>query len=261
MILSYAVCNSSLMPVRATPAHSSEMVNQLLFGERVEILEIDDKEWAHIYCGWDGYEGWCKMSQLSIITRQEYRKPTKNFAYTDNNVLLFDDSSQWIPMGSELYGMKAGRIAIAGQEAKYKGKRLNTKKIELNPDAFVLSARHYLNSPYLWGGRSVAGIDCSGLVQIAFKLCNKEMPRDASQQAEQGELIDFLQHAEKGDLAFFDNEEGKINHVGILLDKTHILHATDTSGKVVIDKIDQGGIISRLLRRRTHNLRMVRRYF
>jgi cell wall-associated NlpC family hydrolase len=118
-----------------------------------------------------------------------------------------------------------------------------------------------MNAPYQWGGRSIAGVYCSGLTQMAFKLCNRKLPRDASQQALEGETVDFLQHGQCGDLAFFDNPDGKINHVGILLDNQSIIHATDAAGRVVIDKIDPGGIISTMFRKRTHNLRMVRRYF
>ena len=94
---------------------------------------------------------------------------------------------------------------------------------------------------------------------MAYRLCNLRIPRDASQQANEGQLVDFLQNAQCGDLAFFDEKEGRINHVGILLDNQNIIHATETSGRVVIDRIDQGGIISIALKRRTHNLRLVKR--
>ncbi len=107
-----------------------------------------------------------------------------------------------------------------------------------------IAAMKYLYAPYQWGGRSIAGIDCSGLTQMAFRLCNHPIARDASVQATEGELVDFLQHAQCGDLAFFDDKEGKIVHVGILLDSQTIIHATDTAGHVVIDRIDPGGIIS-----------------
>ena len=106
----------------------------------------------------------------------------------------------------------------------------------------------------------MAGIDCSGLTQMAFKMCGMSLRRDASQQAEEGEMVGFLQDATKGDLAFFDNADGKITHVGLLIDNTHIIHATDTSGRVVVDKIDSEGIVSVQLKRRTHKLRMIRRY-
>ncbi|MCB0698841.1 MAG: C40 family peptidase [Chitinophagales bacterium] len=260
MILSYAYCNASLMPMRAEPSHKAEMVNQILYGEKVEVLEINEEEWAKVRCELDEYIGWCKVSQITIVTAKEYKKQAKHIALSNNNHFVFENSTQWVPMGSELFAVRGGKVNIQGKEGKYKGKRLSYEKMNPVPEQIIEAAKEYINAPYLWGGRSIAGIDCSGLVQMAFKMCGEAVPRDASQQAEIGEDVDFLQHARAADLAFFDNAEGRITHVGILIDDSHILHATDTSGRVVIDKIDQGGIISKILKRRTHKLRMIKRY-
>lgn len=261
MVLSYAFCNCSLMPVRGEPTHRAEMTNQLLFGEKAEILEINDNDWARIRSYWDDYIGWCKLSQLTLITDKEYNKPAKYTATNNNNHIEFEKGNQWIPAGSELYGIKGGKITLHNETGKYKGKRVATRDLEFSIDELIHNARLYINAPYLWGGRSIAGIDCSGLIQMAFKMCGKPFPRDASIQSEEGESVDFLQHAQTGDLAFFDNADGIITHVGLLLDNSHILHATDTSGKVVIDKIDPEGIISKIQRKRTHSLRMIKRLY
>lgn len=256
MVLSYAFCNASLAPLRAEPSHKAEMVNQLLYGERAEVLEINDKDWAKVHCELDGYIGWCKIGQLTTVHKKDYRKAPRYIADKHQNKLVFEHSEQWIPMGADLFGMKL----LDRNNNKYKGKKLASKDLELSPKHLIEAAMQYMNAPYLWGGRSIAGIDCSGLTQMAFKMCGKAILRDAAQQAEEGEQVDFLQHASKGDLAFFDNDEGKIVHVGIILDNNSILHATDTSGRVVIDKIDQGGIISIALKKRTHKLRVIKRY-
>ncbi|MFI5384259.1 MAG: NlpC/P60 family protein, partial [Methanosarcina thermophila] len=238
-----------------------EQVNQLLFGERAEVLEIDDHDWARIRSEWDMYEGWCKASQLTFIPRKEYHRGAKSVSGRHNDKLQFADSDMWLPIGSDLLGMKNNKIALANKAGTFKGKKLTSKKMILDEASIKEAALQYLHAPYLWGGRSIAGIDCSGLTQMAYKLCGRALPRDSSQQANEGEMVHFLQHAHCGDLAFFDNKEGKITHVGLLLDNQTILHASETSGQALIDRIDQGGIISILQKKRTHNLRFVKRFF
>lgn len=260
MILSYAFCNVSVMPVRADASHRAEQVNEVLFGEKLEVLEINNDDWARIRTAWDEYEGWCRLGQITLITAKDYKKPVKYLAANNDCKLVFEKGYQWIPAGASLFHLRKNRIAIYNQEGKFKGKKLSLKKSELNAEAVKAAAMSYLHAPYEWGGRTIEGIDCSGLTQMAFKLSGKAIPRDASQQALVGESIDFLQNAQCGDLAFFDNAEGKIVHVGILLDNQTIIHATATTGRVVIDKIDPGGIISISLKKRTHNLRLVKRY-
>lgn len=249
------------MPLRSEASHRAEQVSQLLFGEKAEVLAVDDKDWAHIRCEWDGYEGWCRVSQLTFVDRKEYRRKTKYISGRHNDRLVFEESDMVLPLGTDLIALKAGKMILHEQQAKFKGKKLSYKKVTLDCDSLKEAALQYMHAPYQWGGRTILGIDCSGLTQMAFKLCGMPLLRDAAQQAGEGELVDFLQHARCGDLAFFDNTDGKIVHVGILLDNHTIIHATETSGKVVIDRIDHGGIISTALRKRTHKLRLVKRYF
>ena len=114
----------------------------------------------------------------------------------------------------------------------------------------------YLNSPYLWGGRSPFGIDCSGFTQMVFKLNGIKLPRDAYEQAEIGKTLNFIEETQKGDLAFFDNEEGKIIHTGIIIDKNKIIHS---SGKVRIDNLDHYGIFNAETGKYSHNLRLIKK--
>jgi len=259
MVLAYAYCNVPIMPVRSEPSHKAEQVTQLLYGEKAEVQEVNNKDWAKICCAWDDYEGWCKLSQLKVVQKKEYRKETKYLSANHTGKLIMPEQEMLLPLGSELMSMRGGSMVPVNEPGKFKGKKLTIKKSIADFDSLKAAAMKYLHAPYLWGGRSAAGIDCSGLTQMVFKLCNHKLPRDASQQAQVGQLVDFLQHAACGDLAFFDEKDGKINHVGMLLDNQTIIHATEASGRVVIDRIDQGGIISVSLKRRTHNLRMVRK--
>jgi cell wall-associated NlpC family hydrolase len=130
--------------------------------------------------------------------------------------------------------------------------------LSFEPRNIISTAYSYLGCPYLWGGRSPFGIDCSGLTQMVFKMVNKLLPRDAWQQAlHEGEFIDLIAEAQAGDVAFFDNEEGNIIHVGILTGEGTIIHA---SGEVRIDSIDHQGIYNQQAKKYTHKLRIIKRF-
>ena len=259
MVLSYAFCNVSVMPLKADPDHRSEQVSQALFGERIEVLQVNNKEWAQVRCKWDDYTAWAKLSQLQLVSFKSYRKEVKYITAAHQCKLILPNSEVLLPLGAELFGLKQNKLLLGDVQAKFKGKKKVNAIDKTEKNNLINAALQYLHAPYQWGGRSIMGIDCSGLSQMAFKLCGIAIPRDAADQANQGELVDFLQNALCGDLAFFENADGKIVHVGILLDKDTIIHATDAGGKVVIDSIDPAGIISRSLKKRTHQLRFVKR--
>jgi hypothetical protein len=247
--------------MRASASHRTEMTSQLLFGERAEALGKEDKGWLHVRGLHDGYEGWVRDGQLQAMTVKEARKATRCLVTSHDSRLVFERGIMRLPLGAELPGLANGMLSVGGMKATFKGKKLGLKERTLSSKALIAAAAEALHAPYLWGGRTVYGIDCSGLIQLAFKLCGVLLPRDAWQQAEAGTSVDFLLEAKPGDVAFFSNDDGRIVHTGILLDANTILHATETSGRAVIDRIDTEGIISVSLRRRTHRLRTIRRYF
>jgi len=213
--------------------------------------------WAHIRGAWDGYEGWCQAAQLSPISKREYFSEKRTLLTGHNGRLLLQEQETWLPAGAEINFLN--KMDWPGAAAQVKGKKKKIAQLTFHPEQLAAAALLYLHAPYQWGGRTVAGIDCSGVMQNAFKLCGMPIPRDAWQQALTGREIHFLTEARCGDLAFFDNEEGRIVHVGMLLDNGHILHATETTGRAVIDRIDGGGIVSLSLKKRTHTLRIIRR--
>jgi len=144
---------------------------------------------------------------------------------------------------------------LEGFEYHFDGQTNSVKHGKL-PQFVSEIASLYLNAPYLWGGRSPLGIDCSGFTQVVFKAAGVRLPRDAYQQAEVGQTLGFVEEASEGDLAFFDNAEGKIIHVGIVLKDRFIIHA---SGKVRIDKLDHQGIFNRETGKYSHTLRVIKR--
>jgi gamma-D-glutamyl-L-lysine dipeptidyl-peptidase len=253
----------TVAPLRASASHKSEMVSQLLFGELCEQLETSG-DFARVRCNYDGYEGWAQLSQVAEIVTNSFDEAQVCKRISEGIVRLNGVPLVLSP-GSDLYFAATSRnnvnyeTCIAGP---HKISYANCGPVKLttavSASEVIANAMKFLGTPYLWGGKSAWGIDCSGLVQLSFKMEGMFIPRDAWQQAEGGDAIGFLQESKPGDLAFFDNEEGRIVHVGILLNDHEILHA---SGQVRMDPIDSHGIIHRETGRRTHSLRIIKRFF
>lgn len=250
--MSSAICIVPVSPLRSLPGHRAEMVSQLLFGESVKVIDKEN-EWLRISCIHDSYEGWCQRSHIMYVDELTVTNEVLIAGNWDNQ-LMCNDQLMHIPMGSLINSadLPGARISSIEREPGY------VKPVNFTDKQLIARARMFLNTAYLWGGRSVYGVDCSGFCQVVFRFFGVSLPRDAYQQAGTGEPIGFLQEARTGDLAFFDNEEGRITHVGILLDQQTIIHA---SGKVRIDKIDTEGIFNVDTRQRTHKLRVIKRYF
>jgi hypothetical protein len=243
--------------MRAEPSHRSEMVSQQLFGEKSFVIERS-AGWVKIQLRYDGYQGWVQQSHVVQIDDDIYNKNEKGLTSEWINEVDYNGHIMYVPMGSSVSAFKNGMAFWRKNSVHFKGKTWDPEEIKLNPKLIKQIAFKFLNTSYLWGGKSVFGIDCSGYAQMVFKFLNIYLPRDAWMQAEQGETVNFLQEAHCGDLAFFDNEEGKIIHVGILLNENEIIHS---SGKVRIDKIDTQGILNMETKQRTHKLRIIKRYF
>lgn len=230
----YGICKSSTICVRKEPSHGSELVTELLFNDLYQVIE-DGKDWLKIRMDYDGYEGWISRKQHADIQQVDYEElKCKTYRVVSNPVEVYDDKI--LTFGTTVFGGK-NQSPNGASEMISNGLKL-------------------LDVPYRWGGRTVFGIDCSGFVQLCAKSVGIKLPRDASQQANCGDDVYFLMEAQSGDLAFFENEEHHIVHVGIIIEGEKILHA---SGKVRIDSIDQTGIFNEELGKHTHFLAAIKR--
>lgn len=251
------ICNLALVPLRASASHRSEMVNQILFGEFFEIL-AEEREWTFIRMLETNYEGYLQVGQYQIWTDAPVSPEEGNNSVVD---LLGGIAVQAGKQIKLVPGTKVHAAFLNGEASTFDvaiDARLRKASLLDFDVEFPKLVNYYLASPYLWGGRSAYGIDCSGLTQAIYAHFGLSLPRDAYQQAEQGRVVDFLPEIKAGDLAFFDNEEGRITHVGIMIDSENILHA---SAAVKIDKLDTEGIFHQATSRYTHKLRIVKRYF
>mgnify|MGYP001398360170 FL=1 len=251
--MQYGISNLSIVPIRNEATDQSEMVNQILFGEHFKVLNLK-KKWSKIRLAHDRYEGWICNKQWLKISEEDYKQLDKDISTMTTDVLdiITKDHHQPIVIGSILPFYKSGHARINNEMYQFDG--LTTPGF-VNKEKLIENAFIYLNAPYLWGGRSPLGIDCSGLTQMIYRLQGIDLPRDAYQQAKVGTTLSFVDESEPGDLAFFDNQEGEVTHVGMILEDNYIIHA---SGKVRIDRIDQQGIFNAEIGNHTHKLRLIK---
>ncbi len=252
------ICILPMVPVREKPSDKSQMINQLLFGDVVQIKDRY-KNWLFAEVSHDNYAGWIDEKQISM-------PPSAFFEQLENEEPVFlsekyadacgeNGEKLSLVMGSRLPGFDKNTFHIAESEYKLP-ENISVLQGKQNREVVIKTAGKYLGSPYLWGGRSYFGNDCSGFTQIVYRICGYNLPRDASQQAEQGLLVSFIGETKPGDLAFFEDEEGRIVHVGIMLSSSRIIHS---SGQVRIDTIDHEGIFNEATKKYTHKLRFIKR--
>jgi len=250
----FGICNLAMIPLRFEPSDRSEIVSQVLFGEHFEVLE-QSKQWSRIRLQYDEYEGWVDSKQYQEISEINYNQLSQDVIILNADLIEYITTPTSllmpIPLGSSVTFLNYNDINIS--RFNFEGTKTCGVKTK---DSLISTAFMYLNAPYLWGGKTPFGVDCSGFTQMVYKLNGYKLSRDASQQAKQGDALSFIEESEPGDLAFFDNEEGTIIHVGIIMENNYIIHS---SGKVRIDRLDHLGIYNAETNKHTHKLRVIKK--
>jgi cell wall-associated NlpC family hydrolase len=247
------ICENVFVPLRTGPSHKSEMLSQVLFGETYKIIDQAGK-WIKIETQFDNYHGWIDLDHLQHAPAINNEK---SFVLNRSLQCYRNDKTKLVlEPGCEIYNpdFKA-KTFMAGGSVFSTMDDFSNNHI-LTTDSLSETALRFINSPYIWGGRIPSGIDCSGLTQLVYKIHGTAIPRDSWQQAEKGETISFISDARPGDLVFFDNETGKISHVGMIFAAGLVIHA---SGRVRIDAIDHQGIFKQEIGGYSHRLRLIKR--
>jgi len=253
--MEYGISKLSIIPGRAEPSDKAENITQILFGEHYTIIDSNEK-WLKVELAHDQYQCWIDKKQHTGMSKEQFDllESIENPRTLDLLGIAKDNVHNTyhnIPMGSQLPFFDDGEFSIEDSEFRFKGNLAVQEKDNLIPYAHL-----YLHAPYLWGGRTPFGIDCSGFAQMCYKLIGIQIPRDAYQQAEIGEELASIEDTQLGDLVFFDNEDKKITHVGLMISKDEVIHA---SGRVRIEKIDKRGIYNVDLKGYSHSLCKIKR--
>ncbi len=247
--MEYGICHLSLVPVRSSADNASETITQLLYGEHFKILE-SRKYFHKIRVAFDGCEGWVGKDQVITLEEAQYHviEASKGSTHAIDLVSFIETDKRTIfPI---LLGSSVGFTSLLCH--KFEGQIIVDKQ---GKTALLNTALHYLDAPYLNGGRTPFGIDSAGFTQMVYKINGHQLLRSAQLQAGQGDALSFIEESEPGDLAFFDNQDGQIDHVGIIMANNYIIHAY---GKVRIDRIDHTGIFNSDLGAYTHALRVIK---
>ncbi|MGE5406413.1 MAG: NlpC/P60 family protein [Methanosarcina sp.] len=247
------ICENVFVPLRSGPSHKTEMLSQVLFGEKYRIIDSSGN-WIKVETEFDNYTGWLDADHLQQTRLDE----DMNGQVLNRSLLCHknDKTKLVLEAGCEIYNPDFQDKTFSVGRNKYNTSDEFSESFISSNDKPAETALKFINSPYIWGGRIPSGIDCSGLTQLAYKIHGIAIPRDSWKQAEAGHSIDFIDAAIPGDLVFFDNERGRITHVGMIFSAGLVIHA---SGRVRIDKIDHQGIYKPEIKGYSHKLRLIRR--
>jgi hypothetical protein len=253
----YAIGRLTAAAIRTHPKPRAEMTSQLLLGEPVSIL-AEGKEFCHIRCCDDDFEGYIRTDQLLLVDERTFRLQRDNpaFALDLYSTVMGENAGVPITFGARLTEFDGMRLRHGDHTFHYSGQAALSEDLRTDAELLIRFARRWLFVPHLDGGRTPTGIDAAALIQLVSRLVNIRLPRTAEAMSHHGRMVDFVVQAQLADLAFFDNKKGQIDHVGLLLPDSKILHVND---RVRLDAIDHFGIFNYELGKYTHRLRIVKR--
>jgi gamma-D-glutamyl-L-lysine dipeptidyl-peptidase len=252
------MCSLSLIPLMSKPDERSIMLSQMLYGEQAVILERKTKIWAKILTQ-DQVTAWVDLRQVTYISQKFYEQIQDDFAVALEICDILNNGDLYFPVmiGSTLPKYDGLMFKMKEEKYVYRG-QVNFFNQGLTSEQFEKMARRFLNAPYIFGGRSIFGIDASALVQLVFKCAGILLPRNMEEiMAMQKEVVDFIDLARPGDIAFLADKHGNFNHIGLILSNSMILHV---DSKVIVEQIDHEGVYNLDLRKYTHKLLTIKRF-
>ncbi|MBR9921087.1 MAG: C40 family peptidase [Bacteroidetes bacterium] len=254
----YAICPLSVVPVRSGAQEKSEQITQILFGECVEVIDRRGKSWSKVHCLWDDTIGWVDSRQLMPISENTFAEVKNDFSYSLDLIhpVASGDNFIPVPLGARLPQFDGIQFELGTHNYTFSGQAVEPVALSHRPEMLLRIARKYLGAPQMKGGRSPLGIDAAGLIQNVFGMMGISLPRSADEQVFAGDSVDFAEQATAGDLAFFENRKGQVDHVGLILPEGEVLHV---SGHTKIDQLDHYGAYERGKKSYIHKLRVIRR--
>lgn len=257
---SIAICMVNIASLRRLADHSSPLLSQVLFGEKVNVLAKKNKHWYRVVCEWDGTVGWIDAKQFYVLTSQEsqkYEQACETFALDHLKGLRSNEETIPISIGADLPHCDGINVKLPQATYHYTGQIVNLNQSRNSAKLLTKISKHYLHAPELSGGRSLLGVDASGLMQVIYKMIGLKLPRSCSEQARVGQDVGFHAQSSVGDLAFFVSEStNAINHVGMVMEDSTVMHVY---GKVRIDQLDQQGLYDKRAKKYLFALKTIRR--
>jgi gamma-D-glutamyl-L-lysine dipeptidyl-peptidase len=247
-----AIGRAAVSPVLATPTVRGEQVTQLVLGETVAILE-QTNEWRRVSLQVDGYDGWVHSGYLlEVEDEAAARWRSRATAWSESAQVRVDTASIPLPLRARVI-LQSGEVVLPdGRRGRAAGNLRELTEVQTDartkaPERWALE--RFQGSPYVWGGVTPWGVDCSGLVQTTFAARGISLPRNSAQQAGCGESISF-DAIRPGDLLFFKSETGNgITHVAFAAEADTLVHSTLACGGTLSESRLPGSRAGRLMER------------